>query len=139
MSHKQHVNFQGSTLIFLFCFLSTHECITSEETFDVDTKNLTNVFRKLQSHMHPDKFSLKSEVSYVCISNLPDSLLCFLRLWKHSNHFLFLKYIPLYTYTHIHIHIYIYTYTLYIYIYWYIYIYLYIIHIHCTYNIYIHN
>ena len=63
MSHKQHVNFQGSTLIFLFCFLSTHECITSEETFDVDTKNLTNVFRKLQSHLHPDKFSLKSEVS----------------------------------------------------------------------------
>ena len=41
------------------------ERLNLELKFNVDLKELTRDFRKLQSVFHPDKFTLKSEVIYV--------------------------------------------------------------------------
>ncbi|XP_028400285.1 iron-sulfur cluster co-chaperone protein HscB-like [Dendronephthya gigantea] len=37
------------------------DLISCKPSFDLDTQYLTEQFRSLQSHLHPDKFSLKSE------------------------------------------------------------------------------
>lgn len=75
------VNAHGTTQFFCpSCYVvqepqdRTHfEIMQCEQTFDMDTKQLTNVYRSLQSQLHPDKFSLKSETEQ-SYSNLQSSI-----------------------------------------------------------------
>ncbi|CAB3981054.1 iron-sulfur cluster co-chaperone, mitochondrial [Paramuricea clavata] len=50
------------------------DIMNCKRTFDLDTKQLTQQFRSLQSQLHPDKFSLKSEMEQN-LSSLQSSLL----------------------------------------------------------------
>ena len=43
--------------------LNHFKVLGTDETFEMDTEMLTKTFRELQKHLHPDKYSIKSEVN----------------------------------------------------------------------------
>ena len=49
--------------------ISLFDVLNEEESFDIDQTALTTKFRKLQSILHPDKFTTKSKVSASFIIN----------------------------------------------------------------------
>lgn len=43
------------------------ELFNIKEQYEIDTRQLTSNFRKLQNLMHPDKFSNKTEVNFILL------------------------------------------------------------------------